>query len=627
MDGNFDAAIATAFTEAVQTRGATELRASIAGTADNPHAQGFLQMRNGQVSVREPQVALEDLNVRIDLTGARATVSQLTGVLNGGDLTGGGSVEYLRGAIANANLDVKARDVYMNAPEGLKTMSNIDINVRNAGEEVVVGGRVQIVDGSYTEEKITRMILAKATQPKPLDLTEHHSQMVENLRFDIRVVTQNPIVIDNSLAKAEVTANLRLMGNPYEPGLSGRVEIDEGGELHFQERTYVVDRGVITFTGERTIEPNLDILATTSVGGYDITLRVSGETGKTETTLTSDPALPEPDILALLVTGKTMEEIRGNEFEVASNQVLSYLTGRVGSQLGRTIAGATGLSTVRIEPNLIASEADPSARMTLGQNITRNLELIYSMDLVNSSDQIYVAEYDLSKRFTTRGVRQADGSFRGDFRHEMRFGGLAAPRRGDRRVERIVGNVNIIGNQLFTDEQLAGKLKAKPGKRYDYFKIRKGLDRIEDMYAKEGLLEAQLRLQREQHQGVVDLNLNVNPGPKVDLVFEGIAVPEGLQKDIREAWQRGVFDIQRGDDTRRMLREWLVKENYLQSNIEYSVSEANDRKRVTFDINSGPRFHDVKVEFDGAKGLTASKLRDVIDSQKLDHDVYVRQRR
>ena len=42
----------------------------------------------------------------------------------------------------------------------------------------------------------------------------------------------------------------------------------------------------------------------------------------------------------------------------------------------------------------------------------------------------------------------------------------------------------------------------------------------------------------------------MNPGPKVDLVFEGIAVPEGLQKDIREAWQRGVFDIQRGDDTR-----------------------------------------------------------------------------
>ena len=84
-----------------------------------------------------------------------------------------------------------------------------------------------------------------------------------------------------------------------------------------------------------------------------------------------------------------MEEIRGQEFEVARNQVLSYLTGRVGSRLGRGIAGATGLSTVRIEPNLIAAETDPGARLTVGQDITRNLELIYSMDLINSSDQIY----------------------------------------------------------------------------------------------------------------------------------------------------------------------------------------------------------------------------------------------
>ena len=41
VDGNFDAAIATAFTEAVQTRGATELRATIAGTADNPPRAGL----------------------------------------------------------------------------------------------------------------------------------------------------------------------------------------------------------------------------------------------------------------------------------------------------------------------------------------------------------------------------------------------------------------------------------------------------------------------------------------------------------------------------------------------------------------------------------------------------------
>src|SRR5207244_3743619 len=98
----------------------------------------------------------------------------------------------------------------------------------------------------------------------------------------------------------------------------------------------------------------------------------------------------------------------------------SYLTGRVGSTLGRGISGATGLSMVRIEPNLIATETNPGARLTVGQDITNNFNLVYSMDLINSSDQIYVAEYDLTRRFTTRGVRQSDGTYRLDFSHDLR---------------------------------------------------------------------------------------------------------------------------------------------------------------------------------------------------------------
>src|SRR5205823_1045557 len=111
-----------------------------------------------------------------------------------------------------------------------------------------------------------------------------------------------------------------------------------------QERKYEVSRGIVTFTSERRIEPQLDILATTSAANYDITLQISGPPGETKTELTSSPPLPEPDILAILVTGKTLDEIRGQEFQVAQTQMLSYLTGRVGTSIGRELEKATGLS-------------------------------------------------------------------------------------------------------------------------------------------------------------------------------------------------------------------------------------------------------------------------------------------
>ena len=125
--------------------------------------------------------------------------------------------------------------------------------------------------------------------------------------------------------------------------------------------------------------------------------------------------------MALLVTGRTLDQMRGEEYEVARAQVLSYLAGRVGSTLGRGLQQATGLSEVRLEPTLIADEADPSARLTVGQELTDELKLVYSTNLTDSNDQIWVAEYDVTRRFQTRAVRQEDNSYRMDFRHDRPF--------------------------------------------------------------------------------------------------------------------------------------------------------------------------------------------------------------
>lgn len=625
LEGSTNVALLAAFADDMRAEGATKLQIALTGTATQPKARGFVELADATVSMRQPRIGIEGLDLRVDLDGTRATISRLDGSLNGGTLSGGGTVDVAGGNFRTSDLAVKATDVYLDFPEGLKTLSDIELTARNGSNgTVVLGGQVVVQDGGFTDDlNFDRGLLAVLNGDRGVDFKQERSPLLEKLMFNIGVRTVNPIVVNNNLAQAELTADLRVLGNRYEPGLSGRVTLEEGSTLRLQEREYVVERGVITFTNERRIEPLMDILATTQASGYDVRLQISGESGRTETTLTSDPPLPEPDILALLLTGKTMDEIRGQEFEVARNQVLSYLTGRVGAQIGRGIAGATGLSRVRIEPNLIAAETDPSARLTVGQDITRNLELIYSMDLINSSDQIYVAEYDISRRFTTRGVRQADGSFRMDFRHDVRFGGTAEPRRGDNRVERRIGNVSIVGEKYFDELKIADKLNADPGKKYDFFKVRKGVDRVQKMYTKADLLESRIRLRRQQEGQTVDLTLNVRSGPVVQFVFEGISVPGSVQKRVKEIWADGVFDTQRAEEAVEAVRAWLVKENRLRPQIEYRIlTPAEGRKNVVFDIQPGPVFHDVELAFDGAKQIEQGDLRDVIESQKLSTDVY-----
>jgi outer membrane protein assembly complex protein YaeT len=626
LNGTADAAIITAFSEQVRAQGTTELQLAVRGTAADPKPEGSVQLTNAQFSMRDPRISADAVNARFELTGSTINLARLDGTLNGGSLSGGGTVQIAKGELMNTNLNVGVQGLFLDYPAGLKTVSNVRLALRNQSSNLVVGGEVTIIEGGFTDDlNLDSGVLAAMSAPRGVDLTSERKPMLESVRLDLGVKTANPIVVDNNLAKAEISADLRVLGTPYQPGLSGRLEIEEGGQIKLQERQYQVERGIITFTNERRIEPGLDIVATTSAGGYDIRLQVTGEPGKTETTLTSDPPLPEPDILAVLLTGKKLEDIRGQEYEIARNQVLSYLTGRVGSALGRGIAGATGLSMVRIEPTLIANEADPGARLTVGQDITRDLNLIYSMDLVNSSDQIYVAEYDLTKRFVARGVRQSDGSFRMDFRHDVRFGGIPEPKKTGRRGQGRIGNISILGETYFPQEKVADKLGVESGDRYNFFDIRKGIDRIAKMYAKQNLLEANVRLKRDRTADNVDLTLNIDHGPEVDFVYEGFSPDGDLKKRVREIWQSGVFDAQRGEDAVSAIRESLVKGHHLQPKIEYSITKpAAETKRVLFDVQPGPEFRDVDLVFEGSQGIEPKTLRKIIDASKMSTDVYTK---
>ena len=626
LNGTADASLASALSEQMSANGAVTLQTAVTGTAREPSVTGFVELADGHVAMKSPLVAADALDARLELKGKQFVLTKLDGSLNGGTLSGSGMIGYEGGRLANTNLTVKADDVYFNFPEGLKTVSNVELQLQSTASGPVLGGQVVIQEGGFADDlNLDRGILAAVTAPSSIDLTEERDPLLESLRLNIGVRTATPLVVENNLARAEVSADLRVVGTPYEVGLAGRMEIEEEGEIRLQERQYLVERGIITFNNERRIEPELNVAATTTVSGYDIRLQIQGPPGKTETILTSDPSLPEPDILAMLITGKTMDEMQGQEFAVAREQVLSYLAGRVGTTLGRGIQSATGLSTVRLEPNLIASETDPSARLTVGQDITRNLELVYSMDLVDSSDQIYVAEYDLTKRFTTRGVRQSDGSFRMDFRHDLRFGGVPEPRRDTKRLQRRIGEVQLSGNPFFPETTILDRLKLKPGSKYDFFKTRKGVDRVTKLYLTEGLLEAKVRMRREARNGTVDLRLNLESGPKVDFVFEGITIPRDVRKRVQEVWHTGVFDTQRAEEARGAILDWLAREKYLRPVIEYSIStEGKESKRVLFDIDSGVRYQNVTVEFEGAAGEQPSELRSVINKQNLEIEVYTK---
>ena len=625
--GNFDAAIVTSFVQAIKARGPGELRLAVTGNLPQPKVAGYVELSGASINLQTPKLAADNLNVRVNIDQDQLTIARLEGSMNGGTIAGKGTLGYSGDAL-QANLNLSAKDVYLSFPQGLKTVSDTELTLRNVGEALVLGGQVQVVEGSYTDrvDLGTGLLGYIRSGQTGIDTNEEKNRFLSSLKFDIGVNSKSPLTINNNLAKAGVNLDLRVVGSYYRPSLVGRISIEEGGELYFSEKKYVVERGIVSLTNEQRIEPSFDIQAKTQASKYEITLSITGGgSDKLETVLTSDPTLPEPDIMALLITGRTLDEVRGSEANVAGEQVLSYLAGSIGGRLSGSLQRATGLSQVRIEPNLIAAESDPSARLTVGQNLTKNARLTYSMNLANSGDQIYIAEYDITKRFTTSAIKQSDNSYRFEFRHEVRLGGDAGDAAEAKRHPRSVGTVKFEGNSVLTPDQLSKKFKVKAGKTYDFLQVQKGMDRIESSYTKLHRLEARVRMKRDQTDRTVDLTVTVNAGPKIEFVYEGWRPSGGIRKRVDSIWKDGVFDSQRIDEAQDAIRAALIKQGRLESKIEHIVSTpAPDVKRVVFDIQPGPQFRNVKVMFAGAAAIKPKKLNALLKTQKLRTDVYTR---
>ena len=133
--------------------------------------------------------------------------------------------------------------------------------------------------------------------------------------------------------------------------------------------------------------------------------------------------------MALLVTGRTLDEMRGEEFEVAREQVFSYLAGRVGLQTWTRPGTSHGTHRGAIEPNLIANEAVPERPSDDWPGPHRRPEARLLDGPFQQQRSDLGCRYDVTRRFQTRGVRQRTTAIGFDFRHDVRFGGQPAPGR------------------------------------------------------------------------------------------------------------------------------------------------------------------------------------------------------
>jgi translocation and assembly module TamB len=159
-----------------------------------------------------------------------------------------------------------------------------------------------------------------------------------------------------------------------------------------------------------------------------VILTVSGPITKLNLTPRSDPPLEFSQVVALLATGSapssdpTLAARQTNSNQSFTQLGASALIGQVvANPVSSRLQRFFGVSRLKIDPQLTGVENNPQARLTLEQQVTKNLTFTYITNLSSSNQQIVRVEWALDRQFSVIAVRDENGLFGIDFLYKKSF--------------------------------------------------------------------------------------------------------------------------------------------------------------------------------------------------------------
>ena len=204
------------------------------------------------------------------------------------------------------------------------------------------------------------------------------------------------------------------------------------------------------------------------------------------------------DLASLLLTGRRFDDLAPGDAAFVGTQVLGNLSGRrarlrraARSASTRCASAGPRRPTLRARSDRVATELDPTTRLTFGKSIGTDLDVTFSQSLRDGDAQTWIVDYLPARRLELRFVSDDDDLRSYGFRHDVdlrrRRRGRLKPR--PRRAPRAARGVGErVGRSRAARGTLARACSGlSPGDRFDFVEWQADRDRLEALYSDAGL--------------------------------------------------------------------------------------------------------------------------------------------
>jgi translocation and assembly module TamB len=430
INGELNLRFISSFNSDITTTGVAQLEAAIGGSLESPQILGLVKLKDVGVRVVNFPVAVARGYGQLRFTSNQALIENFTA-----STQGGGSIRVEGGAALTGfaldrfRLEANVNQVAVEYPRDTQSVADAFVSFQGNQKLQILSGNVKVRRAAYTKD-ITIEDLIKTGGPFTPDFYDTgpggKGDPGPPITLDIRIDADNTLLVRNNLAEATGSASLSLRGPIAEPVISGRIQFNQG-RIEFRNGRHEITRALITLPPRRKADPILDLQTEADISGYRIISTFTGTPQKLNVVIRSEPDLPDSDKISLLLTGtlagdsSTAEQVN----QTGLNLAQTLLATGISEQGEKITQRLFGLNRFSIDPLIAGRGSDPTARVTVGRRVTKDLTLTYSQNLTSSGqsglDRIVLVEYRLSNRLSVVGYRNERGQVGFDVRLRKRF--------------------------------------------------------------------------------------------------------------------------------------------------------------------------------------------------------------
>ncbi len=389
---------------------------SLNGAPSLSALSGTVTVAGARAVLPGPGLVLEDINANVVLAGGRANVSARAAMQEGGLISLEGPVSL--DAPYSANVVIRLADVVFTDPDLYRTTVSGELTATGplAGGASLAG---QLILGP-TEVQIPSTGLGSTgdipdithiNEPPAVRATRARAGLLANgnddtggggtgprFPIDVRIIAENQVFVRGRGLDAELGGSLRLTGTTADLVPSGEFRLIRG-RLDILGKRLTLDEGIATLQGN--FRPFIRLVASTEAGDVQVFIVIEGPANDPTISFRAEPDLPEDEVLAQLLFGRSIEQISPLQaLQLAS--AVGTLAGRGGAGIIGTLRENFGLDDLDV-----TTDDEGNAALRVGKYIGEN---VYTDVTVGSESTEINLNLDISPTVTAKGSVSSDGN-------------------------------------------------------------------------------------------------------------------------------------------------------------------------------------------------------------------------